>query len=275
MQWFRRAIHAMASSFIIFYILEDSDLWYVLKRVVAIAILLLVILWGFQRRTEEDRIHGLLREHETEKAPSFIWFGLGAAILILFSGSFEIDDAIFNASVIGASCIFSAALVDPIMGEIRQKAGRAWSFLIGFLLASFIFYLFGMGEFSFLGGFTLALFEILRIKVDDDLTTQICPAAVFFALGFMGHLPPQLPFDTISLPEVLGSLSFPLLLAPFSLGKIELPREEKFILGATLSVPLIAAVLLVIANGWELAVLMLAIQIPLDALAMMEIRSSR
>ncbi len=272
MQWFRRAIHAMASSFIIFYILEDSAFWFILKRTIAIAIMLILLMWGLKRKMEKDRIHGLLREHETENMPSFLWFGLGAAILFLMPYSLELNGTTINLAIIGASCIFSAALVDPVISVVRKKKGKAWGFLIGFLLASLIFYLFGLEQFSLLGGLALAGFESFPMKLDDDFTTQIGTAAVFLVIGFLGYLPPVgLPFEQISLPELMGLA--PVFLLALSLR--QLSYEEKFIMGITLIAPFIAAAFLVINGGWELAALMLVIQIYFDAMAIKEIRGAR
>jgi len=268
MQWFRRAIHAMSASFIAFYILEDGGFWFAIKRLIAIGILLYMLHWGVKRKIKEDRIHGLLRDHEVMSVPSFIWFGFGSVILLMMPLSIEINGTL-NLAAIGASCIFAAGLVDPVMGTVRERGGGLGGFIVGFLLASFVYYLFGMEEFSFIGGLAFATCETFSKRIDDDFTTLMGPAAVFLALGFFGYLPHAgLPFTQISLPVIMGLCPIMVFLARRSM-------EEKFLIMVTLLIPVSIAALLVIQGGWELAALMLAIQIPFDVMAIKEMIQKR
>lgn len=139
-----------------------------------------------------------LREHEKGRVASYAWFCQAVVISILF----------FPQQV-AAPVIVSAAIADPLMGEVRRLS-RGGALLTGFLASAVVFYLYGYNlPLAALSGVLVVAGELLEVrgvvclrsdalnrrfegvpfKTDDDLTTVLVPGVI---LAVLYHFLPAL-----------------------------------------------------------------------------------
>ena len=168
--WFRRSAHVFATTFISYYFLPDSGYIGILKRIIVLSLLIIIIALDIARlKRKRYRLTGL-RDYEENRIGSYVYFGIGTSILLLFF-----------PQQIAIPCIVSAALADPVAGELR-KINLKLSYLIVFMLSFFIFYSTWLTSpyailISVISSLSLTLSELKKFRyLDDDLLMQIVPA---------------------------------------------------------------------------------------------------
>ncbi len=195
--WFRRAFHAFASSFLIFYLLPDVPWINIAKLVVPIAILVVVGIIECRRLggTLDRQYFFGLRTYEHHRPASYFYFGAGLIILLL---AFP--------QQIAVPCILCACFVDPAIGEFRYRLKKKTAYLLGFLLSAGFFL--GIWYHAqpwvvfcvcLIGASGAVLGERVKFRwLDDDLLIQLVPAILLliFWLGLsffhLNILPPPL-----------------------------------------------------------------------------------
>lgn len=168
--WFRRSAHVFATTFISYYFLPDSGYIGILKRIIVLSLLIIFIVFDIARlKRKRYRLTGL-RDYEENRIGSYVYFGIGTSILLLLF-----------PQQIAIPCIVSAALADPVAGELR-KINLKLSYLIVFMLSFFIFYSTWLTSpyailISVISSLSLTLSELKKFRyLDDDLLMQIVPA---------------------------------------------------------------------------------------------------
>lgn len=168
--WFRRSAHVFATTFISYYFLPDSGYIGILKRIIVLSLLIIIIALDIARlKRKRYRLTGL-RDYEENRIGSYVYFGIGTSILLLLF-----------PQQIAIPCIVSAALADPVAGELR-KINLKLSYLIVFMLSFFIFYSTWLTSpyailISVTSSLSLTLSELKKFRyLDDDLLMQIVPA---------------------------------------------------------------------------------------------------
>ena len=168
--WFRRSAHVFATTFISYYFFPDSGYIGILKRIIVLSLLIIFIVFDIARlKRKRYRLTGL-RDYEENRIGSYVYFGIGTSILLLLF-----------PQQIAIPCIVSAALADPVAGELR-KINLKLSYLIVFMLSFFIFYSTWLTSpyailISVTSSLSLTLSELKKFRyLDDDLLMQIVPA---------------------------------------------------------------------------------------------------
>ena len=168
--WYRRSAHIFATTFISYYFLPDSGYIGILKRIIVLSLLIIFIVFDIARlKRKKYRLTGL-RDYEENRIGSYVYFGIGTSILLLLF-----------PQQIAIPCIVSAALADPVAGELR-KINLKLSYLIVFMLSFFIFYSTWLTSpyailISVISSLSLTLSELKKFRyLDDDLLMQIVPA---------------------------------------------------------------------------------------------------
>ncbi len=168
--WFRRSAHIFATTFISYYFLPDSGYIGILKRIIVLSLLIIFIVFDIARlKRKRYKLTGL-RDYEENRIGSYVYFGIGTSILLLLF-----------PQQIAIPCIVSAALADPVAGELR-KINLKLSYLIVFMLSFFIFYSTWLTSpyailISVISSLSLTLSELKKFRyLDDDLLMQIVPA---------------------------------------------------------------------------------------------------
>jgi len=168
--WFRRSAHVFATTFISYYFFPDSGYIGILKRIIVLSLLIIFIVFDIARlKRKRYRLTGL-RDYEENRIGSYVYFGIGTSILLLLF-----------PQQIAIPCIVSAALADPVAGELR-RINLKLSYLIVFMLSFFIFYSTWLTSpyailISVISSLSLTLSELKKFRyLDDDLLMQIVPA---------------------------------------------------------------------------------------------------
>ena len=168
--WFRRSAHIFATTFISYYFLPDSGYIGILKRIIVLSLLIIFIVFDIARlKRKRYRLTGL-RDYEENRIGSYVYFGIGTSILLLLF-----------PQQIAIPCIVSAALADPVAGELR-RINLKLSYLIVFMLSFIIFYSTWLTSpyailISVISSLSLTLSELKKFRyLDDDLLMQIVPA---------------------------------------------------------------------------------------------------
>ncbi|HDO19596.1 MAG TPA: dolichol kinase [Thermoplasmatales archaeon] len=179
--WYRRALHAFASIFIAYYLLPDHGEWSVVKKIaVILSISIFTALEIYRIISKRNLLFGL-RDYEKNRFGSYLYFGIGAAVLLLL---FE--------QQISIPCIVSASLIDPVAGEMRKR-GALYAYALSVTLSFAIFLVVWYNSpspFSIIVPLIAALAitagEFKKSKLlDDDLVMQILPAVVIAILYYL------------------------------------------------------------------------------------------
>lgn len=182
-RWFRRMNHTGGAGFILYYLFPNKLIFGIPRE------MLLVLLILFPLSTELNRLirkRGFIGLHVREegKLASYFWFAVCSGALMLFF-----------PQKIAAPCIVSAAIIDPVLGELKQFGRfRASTFAIG---ASFL--IFSAFEYSPQLALIAAILGVIAEYpnskfLDDDLLMQLVPAFVvgiiiYFSITFFEPFP--------------------------------------------------------------------------------------
>jgi dolichol kinase len=194
--WFRRAFHAFAACFVVYYMLPTTGALGFVRGIAPPAVFVGAValeLFRMSGRVPTEVFFGL-REYERRRISGYVYFGLATVILVTF----------FPQSI-AVACIVGAAIGDPILGEFRRAGLVKVSILAGGAFVLGVFLLVGFHP-------ALALFasavmvgaEMTKHRwLDDDLLMPLLPAVVLFAITASGvfaplgiGLPPP-PIDTV------------------------------------------------------------------------------
>ena len=201
--WYRRVFHAFGASFILYYMLPNENWINILKiyvppiLVITAIILEILRLKGF---LSSDHFFGL-RYYEQKRVGSYVFFAVGALLLL-----------IFFPQQIAIPCILCASLGDPIIGEARIRFNKKIAFIFGFTICLFFFmiawyktniYLFLFG--SLIGASGALIGETKKFYlIDDDFMIQILPAILLGIIWIM------IPYLGLSYPsEIINPLIWP------------------------------------------------------------------
>ncbi len=174
-RWYRRGVHAFGAVFLIYYILPDIDWINVTKKLVVVLLVTIFAIIEFMRIRNLIKKHFLfgLRNYEYSRFGSYIYFGIGAVLLLLFF-----------PQQISIPCLLSAAFVDPLVGELRRKISKISSYTLGFLSSFFLFLMVWYNAIlpfpiiiPIVGASGVILGEVKKYRwIDDDFLMQIIPA---------------------------------------------------------------------------------------------------
>lgn len=167
--YYRRLAHVFASTFISYYFIPDDGYFGVFKKVLVLCLFLIALTFDMIRlRKKKIKIAGL-RDYEENRLGSYVYFGLGTAILLI----------VFPQQI-AIPCIVSASLIDPIFGELK-RINISLSYILSFLLSFFIFYSTWLSSryaviISLVSALSINLCELKKFKyIDDDLLMQMIP----------------------------------------------------------------------------------------------------
>ena len=192
----RRILHLGGSLFVGYYFLPETVLGSLHKEWILFGILLLALSIELYRKNTDHspKINVLLRSYEHFRPASYFYFVIGSILLLVFFPQY-----------ISIPCILSAAICDPLIGEMRQRNNEHFGYYIGFLICfSFFMISWQSATFlialiaSFIGASSLVFAEYISYDwIDDDFLMQILPASLLFLLTQI------LLFMSVSLPTQL------------------------------------------------------------------------
>lgn len=135
-----------------------------------------------------------LRDYEKGRLSSYMWFNISAVCLLLAVEWADMPQAI------AAGCIVLAAMVDPLLGELKPR-DRSMAMVVGLVVATFILVLFEIQWYYALIAAAAAVWaEQFNLKqLDDDMLMQFAPALVLIIFWLLG--------DIEGVPE-LGGVTF-------------------------------------------------------------------
>jgi len=183
--WFRRLNHTAAAAIIVYFLLPHEILGFLPRWVLLLMVLLVPLTVELVRLKKGGTFMGL-REYEKGRLSSYMWFNISAVVLILASEA-------GMPEAIAAGCIVLAAMVDPLLGELKPR-DRSMAMLVGVVAATFILALFEIQWYYAISAAAAAVWaEQFNLRqLDDDMLMQFAPALVlilFWLLGDIGLLP--------------------------------------------------------------------------------------
>ena len=192
--WYRRVFHTFGASFLIYYLLPDLE-WVTLFKFWAPIFLVLSALFleclRLMGKIDSAHFFGL-RMYEKRRFGSYLYFGVGLLILLLFF-----------PQQIAVPCILCACIADPVMGELRKNLGKKQVYAVGFLICMFLFLItlykadiWIVFLFSLVGAAAAVLSEVNKIWwLDDDFLIQIIPAVllqiIWITISYFGFAVPE------------------------------------------------------------------------------------
>lgn len=193
--WYRRVFHAFGACFLIYYILPDIDWINFMKIIVPPMVVVITITLEVLRlkgKISSNHFFGL-RMYEKNRVGSYVFFAVGILILLMLPWQ-----------AITIPCILCACLGDPIIGEIRIRFGKKYSYILGFLVCMLFFMLIWRTAdiglvliVSIIGGLSAIIGESKQFWwIDDDFMIQILPAIlltiIWLGASYIGlNLPPD------------------------------------------------------------------------------------
>ncbi len=185
---FRRAVHASGAAFIGYYLIPMTGAGALVRLALPLSLAAVAILIETLRLTGQLPRHLVLglRRYESHRPASYAYFAVAAGILLLAT-----------PQSIAVPCIVGAALLDPVVGEARNRDhGRLGAGLAG-ALATALFLLVGWSlPVSLLAGAVLLAGERLGNRaIDDDFLMPMLPALALIVLAAIGAAP--IPADLI------------------------------------------------------------------------------
>ena len=192
--WYRRVFHTFGTSFLVYYLLPDLEWVNLFKFSAPILLVAFALFLECLRLTEKinsDHFFGL-RMYEKRRFGSYLYFGVGLLILLLFF-----------PQQIAVPCILCACIADPVMGELRKNLGKKQVYAVGFLICMFLFLItlykadiWIVFLFSLVGAAAAVLSEVNKIWwLDDDFLIQIIPAVllqiIWITISYFGFAVPE------------------------------------------------------------------------------------
>jgi dolichol kinase len=179
--WFRRAFHAFAASFLVYYLIPDDGWIGALKIIVPLGIVACIAIIDYGRihgEFDQRRFFGL-RGYEKGRPASYLYFGIGLLLLL-----------VLFPQQIAIPCILCASFTDPLIGESRYYLGKQRAYALGFVVSMFFFLLtWYRAEWwvvlmvSLLGASGAVIGEAKKWKwIDDDFMIQILPALLLLCV---------------------------------------------------------------------------------------------
>jgi dolichol kinase len=173
--WYRRVFHTFGATLLWYYTLPDIQWVNLLKIIIPVLIIAILSILEFLRIRGRIGAHHFfgLRMYEKNRVGSYLFFGIGVLILLLFF-----------PQQIAIPCILCACIADPILGEVRNKFGEKKVYLIGLPLCMLLFAvtwykanIVFMILISLIGALGAVVGETKKFFwLDDDFMIQILPA---------------------------------------------------------------------------------------------------
>ncbi len=180
---FRRIFHMTAIGYLVYFLLPNELIpgfykWYGLLIIICFAL----AVESFRLKT--GKLFFGLREYEKKQVSAFAWFAIGMSIALLF---FKMQFVV--PAVIGM------ALIDPLIGEIKQRKKSLypvlpfvvyWLIMFSclFLLSDLILAIVIL--FTVIGTFFAIFAESWNIKfIDDDFLMLVVPLLVISGLDYL------------------------------------------------------------------------------------------
>lgn len=166
-RWFRRMNHTGGAAFILYYLFPKKIIFGIPREILLILLIIFPISTELNRLIRKRDFIGL-HAREEGKIASYMWFAVCSGALMLFL-----------PQKIAAPCIVSAALIDPVLGELK-RFGRITAILLA-IGASFL--IFSAFEYSIMLALVAAIVGVIaeypNLKfLDDDVLMQIVPAII-------------------------------------------------------------------------------------------------
>lgn len=170
-RWFRRANHTGGAGLILYYLIPEKLFFGISRIILPILLICIPVATELNRLLRKRDFIGL-QKREKGKLASYFWFALGSAILL-----------IFFPQEIAAPCIVTAALVDPLIGELR-KFRKVITIAIGIIASFLIFSVFDYSiSLAVVGAVIGVVVEYPNFKnFDDDLLMQLIPAIIILII---------------------------------------------------------------------------------------------
>jgi dolichol kinase len=173
--WFRRAFHTFAASFLVYYLIP-ADGWIGLVKIIVpagiVACIAIIDYGRIRGEFDHQRFFGL-RGYEKGRPASYLYFGIGLLLLL-----------VFFPQQIAIPCILCASFTDPLIGESRYYLGKKRAYALGFVVSmSFFILVWYRAEWwvmlmvALLGASGAVIGEAKKLRlIDDDFMIQILPA---------------------------------------------------------------------------------------------------
>ena len=178
--WFRRLNHTAAAAIIVYFLLPEMILDFLPRWALLLAVLLVPLTVELVRLRKGGTFMGL-REYEKGRLSSYMWFNISAVVLLLASEA-------GMPQAIAAGCIVLAAMVDPLLGELKPR-DRSLAMVAGVVAATFILVIFDIQWYYALLAAAAAVWaEQFNLKqLDDDMLMQFAPALVLIIFWLVGE----------------------------------------------------------------------------------------
>lgn len=194
--WYRRVFHTFGASFVVYYMVPDIGWINILKLIIPALIVLIAISLEILRikgYVSSSHFFGL-RMYEKKRIGSYVFFGIGILILLLFF-----------PQQIAIPCILCACLADPIIGEIRNRFSKKYVYIVGFLICTSFFVITWHNVqlnllllVSLVGGGGAIIGEAKKFYwIDDDFMVQILPAIL------LGIIWISIPYLGLNYPDMI------------------------------------------------------------------------
>lgn len=159
--------HTGGAAFILYYLFPKKIIFGIPREILLILLIIFPISTELNRLIRKRDFIGL-HAREEGKIASYMWFAVCSGALMLFL-----------PQKIAAPCIVSAALIDPVLGELK-RFGRITAILLA-IGASFL--IFSAFEYSIMLALVAAIVGVIaeypNLKfLDDDVLMQIVPAII-------------------------------------------------------------------------------------------------
>lgn len=183
--WFRRLIHVsmVLIPFLYYDLGPEIAGWFQLTPASFIGVMLVLVALIETLRLSTGFVFFGQRKHEARRISSFSWAALGITLVLWLAPSRAFASAI----------IWSLALGDPCLGEMRRHWSAAWALVLGLLVILAVWwccaYWFGIG---YGWGLLMAPVSVAAEwqswrRVDDNVLMLIIPLAVVLLIQFTLH----------------------------------------------------------------------------------------
>ncbi|MCI0497388.1 MAG: hypothetical protein L0Z54_03730 [Thermoplasmata archaeon] len=176
--YLRRASHTVGACAVLYYALPESIYGVPRWTVPMIAVMLSTA--GESFRLRRGALVPGLRDHERGRVASYYQFGLSMVLLVLLF-----------PQAIAVPCLLVAALVDPLLGEMRGRRGSCSAAML-LCVAIFIAAGYRAEHWALIAAGSVAAVALemtSRPPLDDDVTVPIGTGLLLWAMSLMVDLP--------------------------------------------------------------------------------------
>ena len=177
----RRFIHSMSWIYLIYYLIPEEIYGYS-RKILLVSIIAIILIFEGVRIYKGWKILGM-REYEEKNVAAYAWATMGAGIALLF---FPIHLAVI--------CLFGLGIVDPIIGELRERNSQLYPYfpfilwflisLIGYFTLTDIDLVFVI-LLSSIGAISAIISEYPVILIDDDFLMVVVPIIILRSVEYI------------------------------------------------------------------------------------------